>query len=309
VNFPEPLANQAELMGIVARLQDLSAQFRKHPQTRSRPSAAWARFAWWQLKSRLTGRPMTNPFVNGSKLVVWRGRTSSTAAWYFGLPDFEEMSFALHLLRPGDLFLDGGANVGVWSVLAASTGAKVLAVEPVPDTFALLNRQAEVNDFGARFTARRCALSEGPGTVRMTTGHDAVNTVVAAGAPPDGVTEVPADTLDALCGDRPPTLIKLDLEGHEPAALRGGRRVLASPELLALVIETFRPHNWQTESLGGMERLLAEHGFLPYLYRPADRSLEPITTHDGGGQNTIYVRDAAAVTDRARAAAPARPAV
>jgi FkbM family methyltransferase len=297
-------------MGVVARLRVLSSQFLSHPQTRSHPYAAWARFGWWQVRSRVIPRPMTMPFVNGSRLRVWRGRPASTAAWYFGLPDFEEMSFALHLLRPGDLFLDGGANVGVWSVLAASTGADVVAVEPAPDAVALLEQQARMNDFGPRLVVRCCALAEKPGTVRMTTGRDTANAVLEGGAA-DGpaAVEVPAETLDSLCRDRPPTFIKLDLEGYEPAALRGGRRVLGAPELLALVVETFRPHTWQTEPLRGMEQLLADHGFRPHAYRPADRTLEPLTDPQGGGQNTIYVRDAAAVAARVRPAAPAaRPA-
>ena len=284
-------------MGLRDKLTRLSTLIRTHPATRHRPAAAWARVAYWQARSRLTSRPMAVGFTNGSRLLVWRGRAASTAAWYVGLPDYAEMTFLLHLLKPGDLFLDGGANVGVWSVLAASTGASVVAVEPVAATADLLARQGESNRFGDRLRVVRCALSDAPGTVVMTADADVSNHILDG----DGLgVTVPCDTLDAVCAGMTPTAVKLDLEGHELAALRGARRILGDPALLAVVAETFRPHNWRLDSLRELERLLGNAGLHPHDYDPATRRLVPLLEPDAGGQNTIYAR-AAAVAARFRA--------
>lgn len=45
--------------------------------------------------------------------------TGATGNWYCGLQEYEDMSFVLHALRPGDLFVDVGANIGSYSILAA----------------------------------------------------------------------------------------------------------------------------------------------------------------------------------------------
>ncbi len=287
-------------MNAYRQLQHLRSQFRAHPATRNRQVAAWVRFVYWQVRSRLVKRPMAIRFINGSRLLVWRGRPASTSAWYFGLADFDEMTFIQHLLRPGDLFLDGGANVGVWSVLAASTGASVLAVEPIPETADLLRHQGELNGLGDHFKIIRCALSDSPGTVLMTENEDVGNRVVLDGHAAERHVTVTCQMLDEVCKGCVPVLIKLDLEGHELAALRGATRTLAEPGLLALVIETFRPHNWQSESLRSIETLLESHGFLPQAYDPVDRSLVRLREPSAGGQNTIYTRDGEEVAARLR---------
>ena len=261
------------------------------------PVRAAARVLWWQIRRRLTGRPMTVGFVNGTSFRVFPGRPASTGVWYYRLPDPDDMLFTLHLLRPGDTFLDGGANVGVWSVLAASAGAAAVAVEPVPDTFAVLEAELAANRFPIPPRAVCAALAAEPGVVRMTADQDTANRVAT-----EGGVEVPARTLDDVIADTPPTLIKLDLEGYEYEALRGGGDTLRSPALLALVIETFRQHNLNTTLLQNIERLLAVHGFHPFAYDPTGRRLIPLTgaadVPAAESNNTIYVRDLSAVQAR-----------
>ena len=285
-------------MGVGTKLARLRALIDGHPDTRHRRAAAWARVAYWQARSRITVRPMVMRFANGSRLWVWPGRPASTAAWYVGLPDYAEMTFLLHLLRPGDLFVDGGANVGVWSVLAASTGAAVVAVEPVAATADLLECQGELNRLGPRLRVARCALSDAPGVVTMTADEDVGNHIVASASPQGKGVAVPCDTLDRVCTGGTPVAVKLDLEGHELAALRGAGRILADAALLAVVVETFRPHNWQLESLRELERLLYDHGLTPHDYDPAARELVPLTEPSAGGQNTIFARVGAELTTR-----------
>ncbi len=56
------------------------------------------------------------------------------------------MSFVLHFLRNTDLFIDVGANLGAYSILASSvSGARTIAFEPVPHTFQLLKNNIALN--------------------------------------------------------------------------------------------------------------------------------------------------------------------
>ena len=62
--------------------------------------------------------------------------TGATGNIYTGLHEFEDMMFLLHLLRPGDIFVDAGANIGSYTVLASAVvGAKSISFEPVPPLF------------------------------------------------------------------------------------------------------------------------------------------------------------------------------
>jgi FkbM family methyltransferase len=81
-----------------------------------------------------------------------------------------ETSLVLRLLRPGDVFVDVGANVGYFSVLAASVvGAQgaVFAFEPDPDNCRLLRANAELNGLGHCITAVEAALADVEGEGRL----------------------------------------------------------------------------------------------------------------------------------------------
>ncbi|MBX3426175.1 MAG: hypothetical protein KF688_10885 [Pirellulales bacterium] len=117
-----------------------------HPLGRLHRRASISRWARWQLGSRLLKHPVEYPFVNDSRLVVERSMQGATGNIYVGLHEFVEMSFVLHLLRPGDLLLDLGANVGVYTILASAVcGARSLACEPAPTTYQRLVRNIRAN--------------------------------------------------------------------------------------------------------------------------------------------------------------------
>ena len=78
------------------------------------------------------------PFFNNTYLLAKKGMTSASSAWYCGLYEFEEMNFLFDYLKPGSLFVDIGANIGVYSIVAASKKAKVIAIEPISSSFNIL---------------------------------------------------------------------------------------------------------------------------------------------------------------------------
>jgi hypothetical protein len=90
-----------------------------HPMNRSARLAALGRVIRWQLASRLVLGPIALPFINGTYLFATRGMTGATGNWYCGLHEYEDMPFVLHNLKSGDLFVDVGANIGSYSILAA----------------------------------------------------------------------------------------------------------------------------------------------------------------------------------------------
>ncbi|QOZ52969.1 FkbM family methyltransferase [Bradyrhizobium sp. CCBAU 53338] len=132
--------------------------------------------------------------------------------------------------------LDCGANYGYWSVLVSSKpfGAhKAIAIEPSGQNYPKLANNARVN--GNRFETMKCAIGAARGTARLSgTKHEAFS---IAGAPSDGGEEVPVLALDNLIDDGKVSasgkyLIKLDVEGVEIEAIKGGARLLQTDSVI-----------------------------------------------------------------------------
>ena len=131
--------------------------------------------------------------------------------------------------------LDCGANYGYWSVLVSSKpfgSHKAIAIEPSGQNFPKLANNAKLN--GNRFEAMKCAIGAARGTARLSgTKHEAFS---IAGDQTDGE-EVPVIALDNLIDDGKVAaggkfLIKLDVEGVEIEAMKGGTRLLQGDSVI-----------------------------------------------------------------------------
>jgi FkbM family methyltransferase len=140
-----------------------------------------------------------------------------------------------HSADVGYTLLDCGANYGYWSVLVSSGpfgSHKAIAIEPSSQNFAKLVNNAKIN--GNRFEPMKCAIGAARGTARLSgTKHEAFS---IAGNPADGE-EVPVIALDNLIDDGKVSasgkfLIKLDVEGVEIEAIKGGTRLLQSDSVI-----------------------------------------------------------------------------
>lgn len=132
--------------------------------------------------------------------------------------------------------LDCGANFGYWSVLVSSApygSHKAIAIEPSSQNFAKLKNNAEINR--NRFEVMKCAIGAARGTARLSgTKHEAFS---IAGGTGSGGEEVPVIALDNLLDDgrisaQGKYLIKLDVEGVEVEAIKGGTRLLQGDSVL-----------------------------------------------------------------------------
>jgi FkbM family methyltransferase len=272
----------------------------RHPLNAPGRIAALGRVARWQVASRIMDCPIAMPFVDETLLLMSRGMTGATGNWYCGLHEFRDMGFVLHALRPDDRFLDVGANVGSYTILAAGgVGARVTAVEPIAVTVEKLRRNVRLNGLSAKVTVVQCGLSDSAGTLRFTCNLDTTNRVLSNGEGTNRSVTVPVRTLDEVVGGDAPAVIKIDVEGYEALVLRGATRTLADPRLLAVVTEvnaSGRRYGVRDDQLTAAMR---EHGFSPFAYDPFRRRLTDVSMADS---NIVFVRDRAAVQSRATSA-------
>ena len=132
--------------------------------------------------------------------------------------------------------IDCGANYGYWSVLVSSApygSHNAIAIEPSSQNFPKLANNARVN--GNRFELMKCAIGAVRGSAHLSgKKHEAFS---IAGGTNDGGEEVPVIALDDLIDDGKVAqsgkyLIKLDVEGVEIEAIKGGTRLLQGDSVI-----------------------------------------------------------------------------
>jgi FkbM family methyltransferase len=141
-------------------------------------------------------------------------------------------------LQPGDTFVDVGANVGYFTLLASTLGARVVAYEPTPSVFTRLRENVDLNGFHHAQLVN-AAVMDKPGTLSLHLSGDDPEANSLFGDDAQSV-QVPAVTLDDDLASRDiqhVDLLKIDAEGAEPFVLDGATRLLSSPKPPAIIVE------------------------------------------------------------------------
>ncbi|MCP4898379.1 MAG: FkbM family methyltransferase [bacterium] len=237
-----------------------------HPANRDRRVAALLKAAAWQVNKRFLRIPLTATLSGGAKVRCHPDSSAASGLIYFNRqPEFHEMEFVGTYLRQGDHFIDGGANIGVYTLLAASLvghNGGVEAFEPHPVAFSRLRENVKLNGY-MNVRLHQLALSDQESRALMITGADVGNrlqTSIDVGRP---TVEVQTCRLDSVLGNRKYSMGKLDIEGAEFRALMGAGSLLVDAN----------PPVWQLEmtehllrkagkSTADVESLLRDAGFL-----------------------------------------------
>lgn len=168
--------------------------------------------------------------------LFWKG--------YAGSWEKDSLAHWRGLASDADYILDVGANTGIYALAASALrpSAKVLAVEPVPRIFAKLQRNIELNGFSTLAAAVAASDRNGTATLYDFADEHEYSASLEHGMGGTIETVVPTCTLDSLL-DRFEfpriDLMKIDVERHEPAALRGMRKFLEScrPTILIEILD------------------------------------------------------------------------
>jgi len=281
-----------------------------HPLNQKQKTKTIIRFFKWVLNTNFNPYPIVYPFTEKSKLIVQKGINASLGNLYCGLLEYQEMSFVLHFLRKDDFFIDIGANVGSYTILAsAHVGVKTVSIEPVPATFTHLINNININGIHEKVNMLNIALGSEEGTVRFTKNMGAMNHV-ATDADTDFIV-VPVSTLDNVLRDKNisgnwinPIVMKIDVEGFETEVLNGASETLLDNNLKAIIIELNDLCSRYGYEQSLIHKKLIDIGFAPYQYFPATREL--IKKEDLGSNNVIYIRDIEFVETRVKTAEKVR---
>jgi len=274
-----------------------------HPLNKDRKLASIRRFICWQMGSRLVPGTVALNFVDESRLLVSPGMTGATGNVYTGLHEFEDMAFVLHVLREHDLFVDVGANIGSYSVLAGAVAkANCIAFEPIPATHRQLLNNIHLNAIHEIVEARNIGIGRENGELKFTVSLDTVNHVACdteLGVP---TLRVPVETLDDALSEKRPTIIKIDVEGFETNVIEGSTATLSRDSLLAVVMELNGSGSRYGFDEAALHRKMLACNFQSFTYSPFDRKLISLEGKNRASGNTIYIKDEPQVRNRLESA-------
>lgn len=239
-------------------------------------------FRWIPFAYKLYKLLMRLRFKDGAVVLIPRGpaagckwrHSQAYQAWMaMGIYELDAAQFVRDQLNPGDVFYDIGANAGYFTLVGAKAvgpRGRVIAFDPVPQNVRTIREQIHLNGLGAYCRVEPFAVLERSGPAGFILAEqiarsrfEQVHVSELAGG--GERIEVEGLTLDAYVREHPlPTLIKMDIEGAEVLALRGGAELLRdsnrprflvsthSPELERQVKGIFRSAGYAVSNLAGL---------------------------------------------------------
>jgi len=225
--------------------------------------------------------------------------------------ELKERVFHNAFLRPGDIYLDVGANIGLFTLIAAhkvGNGGHVYAIEPTSTSFQRLLTNIQLNQF-TNVSPFRIALSDAIGPVSMQVsedGYDGRNSLTTPTAGEKFTSEmVSALTLDQFVQDqhlaRKITMIKIDVEGWETHVLAGGKAILSTSDAPILQIEFAEEARASAGSTSDeLYRNLTDLGYQLFSFQADGGALAPVSQSQvkNGHLNVIAAKDPVMISRR-----------
>ena len=192
---------------------------------------------WSHCQTRQIEVPVQFTWYDGIKLILPLGNDQSRQIFIGGCTEPNEFAFLDKILKPGSVFIDAGANDGLYSLFAsrrAGDTGTVWAFEPSEREFGRLSEHIRINGF-KNIRPSPMALSNFDGTGRLSIAnheHAGLNTLGEFIHP--GITLIRKETVEVSTLDRfvqehalqRVDAMKLDVEGEEGPLLEGARSVL-----------------------------------------------------------------------------------
>jgi FkbM family methyltransferase len=289
-------------LNTISQLYAIVKFIAQHPLNANHKLQALTNFVKWHIATRILKKKVIVPWVEDSMFISGLGETGLTGNLYAGFMEYEDMIFLLHALQPTETFVDVGANIGAYTILASKVvKSNSIAFEPLITTAERLKDQIQINRINAAVDIRNMGLGDKEGSLFFTNNNDTVNKVSLAGEV-ENTTMVKVSTLDKELAKNNQYFFKIDVEGFEYNVIEGASAVLSNNNVSAIIIEL----NGSGEEFGhsneDIHKKLLSFGFVAVAYEPQTRNLTELKSYNQNGGNTIYVKDVALISKRCKSA-------
>ena len=212
--------------------------------------------AWRHIEKRCPDKPIITKLGRDLKVRIYKNDVIGKYIYVDGMFEKTEAMFVTRFLKPGMVFLDVGANLGQYTLLAAHRigGERTVhSFEPSARMFAELEFNVNLNGLSDMCVLNKVALSNSVGTANLSRYKQGEEVYGSLGTHRRGeiigYESVKTTTLDAYIEQNHIShidLLKMDIEGAEPQALRGAQNIIRrwKPKLAISIYHDFR-HLWE----------------------------------------------------------------
>lgn len=195
-----------------------------------------------------------------------------------GFYEQDNLDVLLSFLKPHDIAIDIGANLGFFALQFAQrirVPGKVIAFEPHPRLHELLERNVYINGLRDFVECHNFGLSDRTGRSEFQYPHAHLGGGYVAQSPAENVTSIESELHkldDVIVPGTPVGVVKIDVEGHELSVLNGMRRVIAESPEIAILLEKLTVNAGYED---GISALLREYGLEIHAVQPGAK-LSPL---------------------------------
>lgn len=236
---------------IIHFIEYLKSFFRilNHPLNRKQKVKAAGRVLWWKANQLFFHLPAVVSLHNTKmKFICFPTSSFGSLVVYCNLPEYPEMKFFEKILKPDSVFIDVGANVGVYTLLAAEKikKGKIYSFEPVSTVVDILYQNVRINHLEDRVTIIDKVVSDHTGqemfVIQEISEYSHISSDQTLKVKP--VPSIKLDDFFKLKKISFIDVVKIDVEGAEMKVLKGLEKYLRLGKVRNLIVELNRRNSF-----------------------------------------------------------------
>lgn len=223
----------------------------KHPMNKKHKLNAVGRIFWWKINQLFFHIPAIVTFDNQIKCICPPESACGSLVVYCCYYEYPEMIFLEKTLKPDSVFVDVGANIGIYTLIASSKIRKgrIYSFEPIPAVQNTLYQNIRINHLEDKVTVVNKVVSDKTGQERFVI-HDISEYSHISSNQGSKSILIDSVKLDDFCKNQRIDhidIIKIDVEGAELKVLKGMENALKMGKVRFLIAEL----NSRNSSYGG----------------------------------------------------------
>ncbi|MBC8755130.1 FkbM family methyltransferase [Kordia sp. YSTF-M3] len=275
---------------VLKKLKKRRKKFQSHPLINGNGYDALFRYIKFNAIQTIKPKTRIYNWIHGLKFYAKKGDAGIVSNIYIKLADYEDSMFLMHHLHENDLFVDIGANVGHFTLLASGVSkARTIAIEPIPNTYEKLQKNINLNNLQDKVECLNIGLGEDKGELKFTKGYDVMNRVALENENVPTIS-VPVQKLDEVLQNEQPTFLKIDVEGFEYYVLKGATETLKKESLKYILLEFNNSGSRFGISDEKVFDFVTSYGFKPLSYHVDKKEVTLENSFRTDKFNTIFIR-------------------
>lgn len=244
--------------------------------------------------SKIFSRPIVVSVFQRSKFAFFPYHSHSRSFFFHGTEydNWDIQNFIYQVLEPGDIFIDGGANVGLFSIMArdkVGESGRVYSFEPIKSNLTCLEYNKTLNNF-KNIEIFDCGLSDRQGIMNFERSDVSarIQSYLVPSDSHEGINEIECNTLDDILSlENVYKVVKLDTEGNELNILKGSMNLINKGCFPIIVMETNDSYKDYGITTLDIEDFLRKNS---YVFGGYDHSLQTLCLSNKLHEDTIAIR-------------------